>query len=305
MSPTSIIDASTGGTNRHAVEDHANDAGKMKQDQVSQAARPPSRAQPVTDYAQDASPFLSLPAEIRNAIYHDVLLLELYWQFENGLDNECIREQPAITRVNRQLRAESLPVFFAGGPVLPITTESSQDWVPYIQRLVDAYTGGPGGPPGSSTLRHLRRVQIDFLTGTGIHIEVDLAIDPGDLSERAPDDPSERVMVGSPALDWTDAAAVRAACDEAAVLLEEEEDLMRRLTPDEGLVDIVSSSDVDDRIAALDALCIFALACPHLTSVCICDSSRTAEIEVEVDPPELDFMSYVEIMAEILAEEEE
>lgn len=264
---------------------------------------------------QKPFPFLSLPAEIRNAVYGVLVDRLVDSCHDEERDNSCLREQPAITRVNKQLRAESLPVFFGGIAVLLVTTESSRDWVPYIQRMVDAFTGAPGRPPSSTTLRLLSRVQFDFQAGPDIYIKADLVLDPRDLSSQQPDERSEWVAVGSPDLDWTDATVVRAACDEAAIQLEH--DLLRRLTPDEDQEEIVSSSDVHDHEAALDALRIFALACPHLTSVCISDSSKTALVEVEDDPTPLsmyevefgysplDVAFFLDTMAEMLRDEEE
>lgn len=233
----------------------------------------------MTGLAQESFPFLSLPAEIRNAVYSALMRLQVESWYNDDRDNDCLREQPAITRVSKQLRAESLPVLFGGVAVLSVTTGSSRDWVPYIQRMVDAFTGAPGRPPSSSTLRLLSGVQLDFQAEPDIYIKADLMLDPEDLTSEQPDEPPEWVAVGSPDLDWTDAAVVRAACDEAAIQLEH--DLLRRTTPDEDHDWIVSSSGVHDHEAALDALRIFALACPHLTSVCISDSSKTDGYEFE------------------------
>lgn len=203
--------------------------------------------------------------------------------------------------MSRQLRAEALPLYYyAGSIVLPVKAESSRDWLPSIQRIVDAFTGGPGGRTGSSTLQLLNGIQIDFMTPSGVHVEVDLVTDPDNLTVRAPGGPCKRVIVGSSGLDWTDATAVRAACDEAAPLLEK--DLRERTFLAEPGIVHVQKSDISDQRAALDALCIFALACPHLTSVCICDSSGAAD---RVDSSVLDLMDYESLRAMVLADMEE
>ncbi|KAK7715631.1 hypothetical protein SLS63_011387 [Diaporthe eres] len=271
---TATIEASADTIARHGVADYPNEAEQGEQN-------------------EKPFPFLRLPAEIRNTIYHELLTWH-WWEHE---DNR-LYEQPAITRVSSQLRAEALPLYF-GEVVHLVKTESSRDWVPSIQRIVDNFTRGPGGQPGSSSLRLLNGIQLDFMTPSGVHIEVDLVTDPENLTVRAPGDPSERVIVGSPDLDWTDAAAVGAACDEAALLLEE--DLRGGpLFAEEGVL-LVQPSDIPDQRAALDALRIFALACPHLTSVCICDSSHAHRVDASV----LEFMDYVSIRERLLASGEE
>ncbi|KAL1850657.1 hypothetical protein Daus18300_012868 [Diaporthe australafricana] len=237
------------------------------------------------ELAQKIFPFLRLPAEIRNAIYCTLVNSHVEC-FENGR----LRHQPAITRVNRQLRAEALPLYYRSISVLLVQTEYSRDWVPFVQRVVDAFNSGPG----SSTLQYLEGLQLDFLArrSPGVHLEVDMVIDPDDLTI------CDRVRVGSPVLDWTDAAAVRAACDEAAIGLED--DLSERLLATEEDVELVPSSTMNDRRAALDTLCIFASACPQLTSVSICESSSILEVPSSV----LDLMSYDDVLAMIIAEGE-
>lgn len=234
----------------------------------------------LTDFTQGPSPFLRLPAEIRNTIYLDLIR----WHHDEH-DTSQLEEQPAITRVCRQLRAEALPLW-PGAMVNLIKTRSSRDWVPYIQRFVDAFTGGADGLPGSSTLRLLEHVELDFMTPFGIHIEVDLVTDPEDTTVFDPVDRDKRVIVGSPGLDWTDAEAVRAACDEAACELAD--NLRGRpLRDDLGLV-LVQTSDVRDHKAVLDCVRMFTLACPQLTSVCIYDSSHPHRVEASI----LEFLSY-------------
>lgn len=230
---------------------------------------------------QGSSPFLRLPAEIRTTIYHELIR----WH-RGQYETSELEEQPAITRVNRQLRAEVLPLFYDYTLIHLIQTKSSRDWVPYIQRMVDAFNGGADGQPGSSNLRLSYAIELDFTTPYGTHIEVELYTKPELMAPRAPDDPDKRGTVGGPGLDWTDAAAARAACDEAATLLSEGL-RARPFTDDLDLV-LVQTSDESDHKAALDCVRIMALACPHLTSVSICDSSRAHRVGASI----LRFMSY-------------
>lgn len=241
----------------------------------------------VTDFVQGSSPFLRLPAEIRTEIYHD--LIDQSGQLE---------EQPAIARVNRQLRAEVLPLFYDETSAILVNRKSSQDWVTHIQRIVDAFTGSADSLPGSSNLRLLHDIQVNFTTPYGTHIEVELVEEPGDMTPQTPDDPDRPVIVGSPGLDWTDAAAARAACDEAATLLAERLRARPR-TDNRGLV-LVQTSDESDHRAALDCARILALACPQLTTVRIYDSSRAHKVEASI----LRFMSYENIRERLFTDVE-
>ncbi|KAL2277572.1 hypothetical protein FJTKL_15324 [Diaporthe vaccinii] len=93
---TDVIESNTDSMSPRGVAGHPNRAGKGRQDE---------------------KPFLclSLPAEIRNTIYHELLA----WRHSQCEDNR-LHEQPAITRVNRQLRAEALPLYYASSVVLRV-----------------------------------------------------------------------------------------------------------------------------------------------------------------------------------------
>lgn len=192
-------------------------------------------------------------------IYHQLLA----WHHCERGDNR-LYEQPAITRVSRQLRAEALTLYCASPIFLQIKGESPLDWVLLIQQVVDEFTGGRGGPPGSSTLRLLGDIQLDFFcTRYGIHIEIDLAAGPTNLVARAVGLPRGGVIVGRTALGWTDAITLRAACDKAAILLDGK--LMSNMIPRGIEGESLPFSNMFRQRDALDALCAFALACPHPT----------------------------------------
>lgn len=127
-------------------------------------------------------------------------------------------DQPAITRVNRQIRAEALELYYDYS-LLEVETISSQEWVPFVQKVLDAFNGGPRGlPDGSpSTLRFLSALRLSFSTKVAeVEIKVDFDEDPEKIMElESEDDWYGVVVVGSPDMDWTDPAAVQAACDDA------------------------------------------------------------------------------------------
>ncbi|KAG8156520.1 hypothetical protein KVR01_013624 [Diaporthe batatas] len=223
-------------------------------------------------------PFLSLPGEIRNEIYWEVL----GWDVDRR--GSRLGDQPAITRVNRQVRTEALRIYY-NYSAFEVRTSNSEEWVPFVQRVLYAFNGGPRGLPGGSesTLQLLGALQVDFLTDDGepqVRIEVELEHSPENAMEIDPEYDCEAVVVGSPDLDWTDAAAAQAACDEAARKLAN--DITRRTTPvdDEEDLELFAASTPADHRAALDATRLLALACPFLRpSVCICDASEVESYE--------------------------
>ncbi|KAG6358484.1 hypothetical protein INS49_014368 [Diaporthe citri] len=263
MAPTDIIEASTDNIYRHGVESPPGEAGNGEQD-------------------EKPFPFLSFPGEIRDSIYHQLLSLHHSEREDNRL-----YEQPAITRVNRRLRAEALPLYYASSIVLRVKAESPEDWTPFIQRVVDVFTGGPVGSPGSSTMRLLGGIHLDFfLRQDGYHIEADLVADPDVLKAPATGRPlGPREKIGSAAMNWADATALRAACDEAVVRLED--DLMETLMGKRFRGQSFKPLNIFNQRAALDALCAFASACPHLTHALVRVNVDREDSEEEEEEEEL------------------
>ncbi|POS71693.1 hypothetical protein DHEL01_v209913 [Diaporthe helianthi] len=233
------------------------------------------------------STFLSLPGEIRNAMYRKVISAQT-------IDDEgaSLLHQPPITQVNRQTRAEALSIYYAYNPTLLVETNSSSEWVPFLQEVVDAFTGGPRGLPGGSsqsTLRYLGSLHLDFrVKYTEVHFEADLTDDPiSARTQQGPDDPDEVVEVGGPGLDWADAAAVQAAFDGAATRLADDMTRITTTTLADGNPKLTAISNTGDQIIrALEGTRLFALACPQLRSgVCICDTSVIIKARANLLPP--------------------
>lgn len=232
----------------------------------------------ITNFTQKPFPFFRLPGEVRNYIYWEVLS----WDVDRW-EGPRLLGQPAITRVSRQTRAEALELYYHYSS-LDITTSSSAEWAPFVQKVLDVFNGGPRGLPdrSRSTLQLLGRLRVSLSTTKvpKVWIDIELSHSPEDAMTIDPEDDCEAVVVGSPDMDWTDAAAVQAACDEAAKRLAD--DITRRTTPDEEDVELVVGSTPADQIAGLDALRLFALACPYLRpSVYICDNSDVDIYDVE------------------------
>lgn len=276
MASTAVIEGSNADSsqNTSSSEEHLQELGMLKQDEVScETLEDNPFPQPrTTDFTQKPCHFLRLPAEIRNEIYWDVLEFDMYQR------GPLLLGQPPITRVNRQTRDEALALYYRSSE-LNSRTETSEEWVPFILQVLDAFNGGPSGllNGSQSTLRFLSALQVTFMTEVlELKIEIDFNNNPAATMELDTEDDFEAVVVGSPDMDWTDAAAVQAACDDAAIKLAD--DIKRRTTLDEDGdeedPELVAVSTSADHRAALAALRLIALACPSLRpSVCICDAS--------------------------------
>lgn len=105
--------------------------------------------------------------------------------------------------------------------------------------------------------------------------------------DEAEENEIERVVIGKPGIDWTDAKAVRDACDTAAIRLErnrrrlfaEAEEAQReevRRNPHLGADPqswfYLPLSYTGHFRAALDAVCALVSACPRLTNVVVLDT---------------------------------
>lgn len=269
-------DADTSSQNTSSSEGESPEPGTLEQDEVSNLKlcqmNPPQYPEP-TSFTQGHFPFLRLPAEVRNEIYFEAL----QWEVDRLDGRAPLLYQPPITRVNRQTRAEALRIYYVS-PHLEVKSRTSNGWVPFVRRVLDAFTGGPGGLPGGSSqcaLLFPAALQLSFMTkDQDVQIEVEFHRDPEKKDMWVTlDGEGEAVVVGDPDLDWTDSAAAQAACDEAADKLAD--DIERRTAPDEDDNEFVVASRPEDHEAALEALRLFALACPSVrASVCICDNSE-------------------------------
>ncbi|ROV92232.1 hypothetical protein VPNG_09655 [Cytospora leucostoma] len=151
-------------------------------------------------------PFLSLPVELRNKIYRVYLddddddLYGLY---------ELRKPRPALLHVNKQLRAETLPIYFGGGPwCLSIAgiDDHPEDWGAFI-KMKEGFTTGPTGQPGASSLSYITRLQVtyDYYHGCPVGFQMDNNGSFDDYDEDYAD------LQCSHDLDWTDMGAVQDA----------------------------------------------------------------------------------------------
>lgn len=122
-----------------------------------------------TGSQQAVSPFLRLPPEIRNIIYKEVLI-----QPGCGCARPhptrplplCTLAQPPLTRVNRQIREECLPVYYGSNTfsVFVRTRNVYRDGVSEhaLARFFDSFTLSRNAVPRESGLRLIRNIKLSW-----------------------------------------------------------------------------------------------------------------------------------------------
>lgn len=218
---------------------------------------------------------------VRNKIWRHVI------SDERWLHLHTLEE---ITQVNKQLRAETLPICYEKPYELNIWDETPADWVKSVEEVIDGLSA-KSGPPGSSPIHHLSGLELNLEAadpeGYQIYLCFYLMKDHEKMMDITDNRKHERVVIASPDMDWTDAKAVRAACDEAATQLEsnrrqhieevEEEALDNEdQGPREYLKDLWSKDYPAHYRAAVDALYALVSVCSHLTNVAVLDDSEEA-----------------------------
>lgn len=216
--------------------------------------------------------FLKLPAEIRNKIYYDALVTrtQAHW-YSSAV-------QPALTRVNRQIRAEALPIYYRENIInFDVKADTPQKWVDTAREIIDAFGASSSGFPESSNFRYITYLHLEFHTDVRYLLAAKLISADSPLEMNVDGDwrdlpayPTHDVRVGRPGMDWRDDTAVRVACSVAAEILygEVRHDVWSLLNEESALTRLIQRS-------ALAGICVFAAACPHLTgSVFIADFLR-------------------------------
>ncbi|KAL1847799.1 hypothetical protein Daus18300_013841 [Diaporthe australafricana] len=105
--------------------------------------------------------FLAVPAEIRNKIYRHALV-----QAERGQrpgDRICGLSQPALTRANKQIRSEALPIYY-GQNFFQLNIASSMgecvpnDWSSFV-RMFSVFKAGRTGGWGTGSLQFIQDIE--------------------------------------------------------------------------------------------------------------------------------------------------
>lgn len=124
------------------------------------------------DTTQDKTPlsFLSLPTEIRNKIYRYSLVKRPSANPILGL------VQPPLTRTNRQIRSEALPIYYGNNEfVLEILPESWKDdtdcWANVI-RMFREFKAGRTGGRGTGSLQSIRHLTYRISSESFLALEV-------------------------------------------------------------------------------------------------------------------------------------
>lgn len=103
-------------------------------------------------------PFLHLPAEIRNKIYRYLLVEDPSTGRIRSL------AQPPLTRTNKQVRSEALPIYYGENKFLlrssrtPIATTDPEEW-PNFVRMFRMFKAGRIGGRGTGSLRFIRNIR--------------------------------------------------------------------------------------------------------------------------------------------------
>lgn len=122
----------------------------------------PQKCQSIADTPQ--SPLLALPAELRNIIYAMVLAdVPHIMGFLHRPIGEFSLRQPALAKVNRQLRHEILPMFYYqkgfGVRIYGKThSEADQAWQSFLERFDALKTG----IDGISYLSYIQRIEVEL-----------------------------------------------------------------------------------------------------------------------------------------------
>lgn len=145
----------------------------------------------VTDFAQTPFPLLRLPAEIRNMIYHNL--------WPRTRSDRKLRRQPAITRVDRQLRAEALPLFLATGISIKIGPNYPGQWVQSMEDVISTFSI-QFAASSSTTLHHTTCLALSFRAWQqeDIHIAVEMSNDPENMDPPDHEDQRKSVVIGTP-----------------------------------------------------------------------------------------------------------
>lgn len=171
---------------------------------------------------QKAFKFLALPAEIRNIIYREALSPTM----PSGLKQVVLTlAHPPLARVNKQLRDESLPIFY-GENNFYINIKARSTQRPLGQRfcrglgfpferyvaMFEAFSAWGSGGPGTSCIRHVKSIRIHYDHCSQDRTTPSVSFHLGAPRPGIPRGwPSRRTRICEGVADWADLAAVRAA----------------------------------------------------------------------------------------------
>lgn len=197
---------------------------------------------------------------------------------DHGPWDKCTLFQPALTLVNRQVRAEALPIYYGENTLThKVYTHSAEQWTGSVRKMITSFIGDTGSLPGPSSLRHLNNLNLmlkadQLIPPVQIKIEMmSYALSPEERIDEYKDemkDPElwsrwdeirKRVRIGTTELNWTDHEAVRVAFNKATCRLG------GNLAEMEVFLDFELSSTTSDYRSALDVVRMLASACPRLT----------------------------------------
>lgn len=117
-----------------------------------------------------ASTLLCLPAEVRNTIYHAALVDGEFFYVPlhaTGPIPLCTLAQPPLTRVNKQLREECLPVYYANNTFLISIRQTPARRHEITEgglvRLFNSFSLSRNGLPRENNLRFIQAMELSWL----------------------------------------------------------------------------------------------------------------------------------------------
>lgn len=171
--------------------------------------RTPTKGMPFLTIDQ-AFPFLSLPGEIRNIIYRKHFEATLPGSHDRNLGLFCY-PQPALTRVSRQVRAESLSIYYSENRFV-LRIYLKDDWRPrdpYEMSYADFYhvmgIFAPAQGQSHSGSGHLCRIR-HLWVEIRLHLRTCFAGVGGSEGVHHWHEPCHRV--GGDDTDWSDVTGV-------------------------------------------------------------------------------------------------
>lgn len=188
----------------------------------------------------------------------------------------CDLQQPPITCVNRQIRYESLPIFYDirvfrfNLDYLPEddsddAIDNQNDKVHYISNMLSAFIPGPSNTPQASNLRFLTCLSCSIQTRSGYmwglaEVGFDMSSSPFDFVS----DPNVELLglVDTAGLDWDNTEDIKTAYVEGI----DSSMLCQEVMEISGLPDIrcYRANDAVDEMARL--MYLIAWLCPQLRS---------------------------------------
>lgn len=164
-------------------------------------------------------------------------------------------QQPALCRVNKQTRAEALPIFYGENEFiisLPKTMMAPlriDTWADF-SKMLDVFAQGGCSGVGTSSLQHLTHLIVNYSDQVNENYPAFLLVFSGGYNLTAEECLNVQGRIGDDDLDWEDEAAIEKAFDRTLRANCRKYKELKAQWPTQGVV---------------DAICKVAKECPQAT----------------------------------------